>query len=99
MAKFDVHRRQDGPGYLLELQADILSGLNTRFVAPLLPQSAAPQPARRLNPIFDIGGETVVMVTQFSGVVPLSELGQPVCSLIAHDTAITAALDMLICGC
>ena len=99
MAKFDVHRRQDSPGYLLDLQADILSGLNTRFVAPLLPLSVAPQAARRLNPTFDIGGETVVMVTQFAGTVPLPELSQPVCSLIAHDTDITAALDMLICGC
>jgi len=38
MAKFDVHKRLNGPGYLLDLQANILSGLNTRFVAPLLPR-------------------------------------------------------------
>jgi toxin CcdB len=42
MAKFDVYRHRNGSGYLLDLQADILSGLNTRFVAPLLPLSDAP---------------------------------------------------------
>jgi hypothetical protein len=45
MPRFDIHRRLDGSGYLLDLQANILRGLNTRFVAPLLPPNEAPQPA------------------------------------------------------
>ena len=41
MPRFDIHRRLDGPGYLLDLQANILRDLNTRFVAPLLPLNRA----------------------------------------------------------
>ncbi|MCW2241978.1 CcdB family protein [Azospirillum canadense] len=96
MARFDVHRRLDGSGYLLDLQANILRDLNTRFVAPLLPPNEAPRPAARLNPIFTIEGQPHVMVTQFAGAVRNAELGPWVGNLLSEDTAIVAALDMLI---
>ena len=96
MARFDVHRRLDGPGYLLDLQANILRDLNTRFVAPLLPPNEAPRPAARLNPVFTIEGQPQVMVTQFAGAVQIAELGPQVGNLLSEDTAIVAALDMLI---
>ncbi|SMH58078.1 CcdB family protein [Azospirillum agricola] len=95
MARFDVHRRLDGPGYLLDLQANILRDLNTRFVAPLLPPHGAPQPAVRLNPVFTIEDSPHVMVTQFAGAVHVSELGPCVGSLLSEDTIIMAALDLL----
>jgi len=95
MARFDVYRRLDGPGYLLDLQANILRDLNTRFVAPLLPPNGAPQPAMRLNPVFSVEGEPHVMVTQFAGAVRIAELGVCVGSLVSQDTAIVAAVDML----
>jgi toxin CcdB len=52
MARCDIYARKDGPGFLIDCQADLLSGLNTRFVAPLLPEAHAPMPAARLNPVF-----------------------------------------------
>ncbi|MBP2299345.1 CcdB family protein [Azospirillum picis] len=96
MARFDVHRRLDGPGYLLDLQANILRDLNTPFVAPLLPPDEAPRPAARLNPILTVEGRPHVMATQFAGAVRVADLGPCVGSLLADDTAIVAALDMLI---
>ena len=36
MARFDVYRLADG-GLVVDLQADLLSDLKTRVVAPLLP--------------------------------------------------------------
>lgn len=96
MARFDIHRRLDGPGYLLDLQANILRDLNTRFVAPLLPPNEAPRPATLLNPVFMIEGEPQVMVTQFAGAVHVSELGPCVGNLLSEDTIIVAALDRLI---
>jgi len=95
MTRFDVYRRLDGPGYLLDLQADILRDLNTRFVAPLLPPNGAPRAAARLNPVFSIESQPHVMVTQFAGAVRVSELGSCVGSLLSQDTAIVAALDLL----
>ena len=95
MGRFDIHRRLDGPGYLLDLQANILRDLNTRFVAPLLPPNDAPRPAGRLNPIFTIEGQPHIMFTQFAGAVRISEIGPRVGNLQPEDTAIVAALDML----
>lgn len=96
MARFDVHRRLDGSGYLLDLQANILRDLNTRFVAPLLPPNEAPRPAERLNPVFTFEGQPHIMVTQFAGAVRVSDLGPCVGNLLSEDTTIVAALDMLI---
>lgn len=99
MARFDVFARADGsPGYLLDCQTDLLANLNTRFVVPLLPLNAAPRPAARLNPVFDIAGLPHVMVTQFAAAVLTRELGEKVASLSDQDTSVTNALDMLISG-
>jgi toxin CcdB len=99
MARLDVHARRDGgAGYLLDVQADLLSGLATRFVVPLLPRDRAPVPAARLNPVFDINRTPHVMVTQFAAAVHVRELGDPVAALAdAHDI-VTAALDLLMTG-
>lgn len=45
MARFDIYENPACPGYLLDVQADLLDGLNTRMVVPLLPMEAAPRPA------------------------------------------------------
>jgi toxin CcdB len=46
MARFDVHSNPEGPGWLVDLQTDLLDGFNTRVVAPLLPPDRAQKPAR-----------------------------------------------------
>lgn len=61
MPKYDVFSNPSGDGFLLDVQSDLLSDLNTRVVVPLLPVTSAPKPATRLNPTFDINGERVVM--------------------------------------
>lgn len=98
MARYDLHANPDGPGYLLDVQADLLAGLNTRIVVPLMPQDAAPEPARRLNPVLTIAGQPHVMVTQFMAAVPRRVLSAPVTSLAAHETEIGNALDMVFVG-
>ncbi len=96
MGRLDIYR---GPvGLVLDCQSDLLSALNTRFVAPLLPEATAPLPARRLNPVFEIEGQRYVMVTQFAAAIPVRELGERVTSLIAEDAAIGNAIDMLVSG-
>lgn len=98
MARFDVYENLAGAGHLLDLQTDLLSGLNTRIVAPLLPLDIAPHPAARLNPVFEIGQERVAMVTQFPAAVPASELKKRAGSLAHEHDAIVGALDMLFSG-
>ncbi|WP_292551904.1 CcdB family protein [Mesorhizobium sp.] len=50
MARYDFYRRTERDGYLLDVKADLLEGLNTRVVIPLMPPSMAPVPGRRLTP-------------------------------------------------
>ena len=98
MAQFDIHANAFGAGFLLDCQADLLSHLNTRLVAPLLRPDDAPKPAGRLNPTFLIDGQPYVMVTQYAGAIELRELGEDVGSLAAHDREIMNALDVLLTG-
>jgi toxin CcdB len=98
MARFDVYRNPEGSGYLLDIQASLLSHLNTRVVAPLLPPDEAPRPAQRLNPRFHIGADEVIMVTQFLAAVPSSMLKGPVGTLSDRHGEIVAAVDFLMQG-
>jgi toxin CcdB len=98
MARFDVFRNRDGGGYLLDVQNDILDHLNVRVVVPLMRPDAAPKPADRLNPVFEIEGKKHIMVTQYISAVPESELGRLAMTLRADDYIVTQALDMLFQG-
>jgi len=98
MARFDVYAAPDGFGYLLDCQADLLRDLSTRFMVPLMPRAEAPITGARLNPIFQVEGVAVAMVTQFAGAVPLRDLDARVASLDAEQSAIINALDMLLTG-
>ncbi len=94
MSKYDVYTMTEGEGLLLDVQAELLDALKTRVVVPLLPKKLAPKPARRLNPIFEIDGNSYVMVTQFLAAV-LSDGFEPVSvrtvtlSLMAHKAGAT----------
>jgi len=98
MARFDVYRDPDGQGFLLDVQADMMSHLNTRIVVPLMLEAGAPKPAKGLNPGFTIGGVAVVMVTQFLAAVPMSALKDQVATLDRDHTTIVDAIDLLMQG-
>ncbi len=98
MARFDVFENPGGAGLLLDVQSDLLSGLNTRMVIPLLPRSQAPKPAQRLNPVVSVGGNELIVATQFMAAVSDGELRTKVDSLAAHQDDLSAALDMLFLG-
>lgn len=98
MPRHDVHPAPEGRGYLLDVQTDLLGGLNTRVVVPLMPKDAAPEPARLLNPVFELESERHVMATQFLSAVPMGVLRPPVANLSARSDEITRALDMLFQG-
>ncbi|MGX7875410.1 CcdB family protein [Mesorhizobium sp. ORM6] len=98
MARYDFYRNADGDGYLLDVQSDLLGGLSTRVVIPLMPSQIAPVPGRRLNPTFAINGKDHVMVTQFISAFTASELSDAEGNLSKHHDDIVAALDMLFHG-
>ncbi|MEQ1952731.1 CcdB family protein [Mesorhizobium sp. CN2-181] len=98
MARYDVFPNPSGDGFLLELQADLLSDLNTRVVAPLLPATASVKVIRRLNPTFTIDGKQYIMFAHLIATVPLSRLSEPRTNFVRHQEEIVAALEMLFQG-
>lgn len=98
MAKYDVYPNPSGDGFLLDVQTDLLSDLNTRIVVPLLPLARAPKPATRLNPTFEFKGEPLVMVTQFMAAVPVGILKNAVGHFDQEFETITSAIDMVMQG-
>jgi toxin CcdB len=100
MSRFDVYPNpgKASAGFVLDVQADLLSALGTRVVVPLLPQDTAPKPAHGLNPEFEIDGRSHLMLTQFIAAVPKKHLGKPVASLKARSDDITRAHDFLQVG-
>lgn len=98
MARFDVHALARGGALVVDCQADLLGGLRTRVVVPLITESAAPKPARHLNPVFVVGGERFVLMTQLLTAVEVRELGGKVGSLASEGETVLGALDFLLTG-
>ena len=97
MAQYDVYLGDNGALWL-DVQSDLISDLNTRIIVPLLPEGAAPKPAKRLNPVFAIDGKSYICTPQFLAAVPTTQIGAPVHNLSAASDQITAALDMVFHG-
>jgi toxin CcdB len=95
MARHDVYRAAGV--YLLDCQSDYLGDLETRFVVPLLAEGEVPQ-VHRLNPVFEVDGERVVMATQLGSPVPSRQLRDRIASLSDRHDAIMNAFDVLLTG-
>ena len=98
MERFTAYPNPSGPGYLLNVQADLMNPFNTRVVIPLLPLTEAPKPAKTLNPLFDIEGVQYSMVTQYMAAVPAKELKGPAFNAQDRHDEIVAAIDFLFHG-
>lgn len=98
MAKYDVYYAKADKTLLVDCQADMLEVLDTRVVVPLLPIANAPKPARYLNPLIELGGETFVMATQFLASVSARDLGDKFATLSDRSDDVNRAIDTLITG-
>ncbi len=96
MARFDVYRT--GEYFVVDVQTDLLDGLTTRLVVPLLPLEAAPMPAGRLNPVLQFNGQPHALQPQLMGAVSAKLLGKPVDNLLRDYDRIVAAVDMILNG-
>ncbi|GAA0627953.1 CcdB family protein [Thalassospira tepidiphila] len=95
MAKGDICRFEDG--YVVDVQSDLLSDLQTRVVVPLKPIAQYALPAERLNPVVRISGDNWVLLPQFIATVGLAEIGEKV-GEFEDSFALTNALDMVFHG-
>lgn len=99
MAQFDIYKnngqnKKQIP-YILDIQNDILSNINTRVVVPL----GLNKPYNEnINPKFIINSEELTMMTTKIATIPLNSLGDKVGSLEDKRSEILNALDFLITG-
>ena len=104
MAQFDVYRNPNPASrgrvpYLLDVQSDLLAPLATRVVVPLCrPQVLRGMAADRLNPVFEVEGKRVFMLTPELAGVPSKAVGEHVGNLASERTVIIGALDMVFTG-
>ena len=104
MARFDVYANPGNHAkttpYLLDVQSNLLDGLDSRMVIPLRSLKHFPKVkvATQLTPIFKISGKDYLLETPKMGAVPQRVLKSPIASLVDSQAEITAALDFLSHG-
>lgn len=98
MARFHVHRIGSDGSLAIDLQSNLLDALDTRVVRLLVPVGDLAKLVLRLNPRFEIDGETFVMLTEFLTTIPASSLGLSIADLSSRSDEITAATDFLFQG-
>lgn len=104
MARFDVYNnpgsKDDTTPYLLDVQSDLLDGLESRMVIPLRRLEHFPRVklSENLTPVFTIKDHDFLLETPKMGAVPVRILKKPVISLASKQAQITAALDFLFQG-
>jgi toxin CcdB len=104
MAQFDVYRNANPATraripYLLDVQSDLLDPLATRVVVPLCkPEVLKGKLAERLNPVFEIEGSKLAMLTPELAGVSRKILGERIGNLSNEHHSIVAALDLLFTG-
>ncbi|MEQ8268525.1 MAG: CcdB family protein [Parvibaculum sp.] len=104
MAQYDVHinpnpQARDLNPYLVDLQSDHLSHLETRLIAPLVPVEGRQQPVRRLHPVVEIDGRRYFILMQEMAGAPKQVLsGKPIRNISDVSYDIIAAVDFLVSG-
>jgi toxin CcdB len=103
MAQFDAYGNPAGGmaeavPYVVDIQADCVAGLPTRMIVPLIRAEDGLKAVRHLNPVVEVDGERLVMMTHMMAAIPANVLGAPVASLECRRDDIIAALDFLFTG-
>lgn len=104
MAQFTVYENtneetNDVYPFLVDVQNDLLSDLNTRVVIPMcLLKAMENKSISYLSPVFEIKGSQYILLTPQLAGIPTRELGSPVCDLSEFRHQFINALDFLFTG-
>ena len=104
MAQFTVYRNTNprtkkAIPFLLDVQHDLMEHLATRVVVPLARQAVVRnKPVRHLNPVVEVDGQSVVMLTQEMAGVRKQILGEAVADLADRRVEILGAIGFLVTG-
>jgi len=104
MAQFTVYKNKNPKTknaypYLLDVQVNLLDGLQTRVVAPLAKSTVLQKKAmQHITPLITFDGEKyLLLIPQLSGIAK-TDLGARVGELSRYRDEIVAALDFLFLG-
>lgn len=104
MARFDVYPNPGAQAgttpYLLDVQSDLLDGLDSRIVIPLrdLGHFAKVRLPTRLTPVLQVVGKNYLLETPKMGSVPRRILKASVACLADEQDQITGAMNFLFHG-
>lgn len=105
MSQFSLYRNENKSSnkaypYFVDIQNDLLSGLNTRLVIPLSPYTMLDKTdAKKLCPIIQIADDhKLVLLTHQMTSIPKSILKKEVATLHNYRYEILGAVDMLLSG-
>lgn len=85
--------------YLVKVQNDLLYGLSTAMVIPLVPAAASESfRLTKLNPKVTVNNCSYALMTQDMASISVSDLSEVVADLSSERDAITAAIDLLFFG-
>jgi toxin CcdB len=104
MPQFTIYKNinentKDACPYLLDVQNDLLEGLNTRVVIPMSPSSKiGKKPIGNLTPQFEIKGTLHTLLTPQLAGIAVADLGPVAGDLSEFRPEIIRALDFLFTG-
>ena len=101
MARFDIYKYGGkAVPFIIDVQADLLSDLNTCAVIPLVPEKQAMKESlSKLKPIIQFNGMKYILMTTDIGTVARSSLGEHITN-VENDyrQEIIEAIDFLFQG-
>lgn len=104
MARFSVYQNSDDhtktTPYILDVQTDLLSGLNTRVVIPLRNSNRYQNlsTSQDLMPSLEIQGKVFILDTPRMAAIPSKHLKKEIGSLRDQQHIVIAAIDRLFHG-
>ena len=104
MARFSIYQNADDPTkttpYIVDVQTDLLDGLNTQIVIPLQKSGRYQNlsSAEDLMPSFAIQGKKFILDTPRMAAVPAKHLKKEVANLRDQQHIVIAAIDRLFHG-
>jgi len=98
MPQYDVYPSKTAGVWLLDVQSDLIEGLATRVVVPLIRAESGPQKIKRLHPVVTIDERDYIVASQLMTAVPRSELKTVKMNLLHRHDDIVKGLYMVFQG-
>lgn len=104
MAQFDVYENADQTGglcsepYVVDIQSNLLEGLATRMVIPLITKETIEQPVDILNPVIRIANQNFYLSSPQLRSVHKDRLGKKIMTIMNQRDAVRASVAFLLSG-